>query len=467
MCGVFGIYAPDRDVARLTYFALYALQHRGQESAGIAIGDGRRITAQKELGLVPQVFDETSLEALSGGLSAIGHTRYSTTGSSRWPNTQPVMRHRQGRTVALGHNGNLTNTAELRTELAERGVRLETTSDTEVIAALIAEHPGSLAEAVRDAMGRINGAFSAVVADGAQVIAFRDPDGIRPLVLGDLDGAPVVASETCALDIVGATFVCDIQPGQMVILDERGARIAQAQPARQGGGAALCIFEFIYFARPDSKMDGIGLHASRVRMGEQLAGESPIAADVVIAVPDSGTPAAQGYARASGIPFADGLVKNRYVHRTFIQPEQGLRENGIKLKFNPIPDVIAGQRVVVVDDSIVRGSTTRKIVKMLFESGAAEVHLRISSPPIVSPCYYGIDMAGSDELIAAQGSVEDTRESLGATSLAYLSLDGLQAATTLPANRFCRACLTKTYPTEIPDELREGGRFRFEAAPVA
>ena len=459
MCGVFGIYAPDRDVARLTYFALYALQHRGQESAGIAIGDGRRITAQKELGLVPQVFDETSLEALSGGLSAIGHTRYSTTGSSRWPNTQPVMRHRQGRTVALGHNGNLTNTAELRTELAERGVRLETTSDTEVIAALICEHPGSLAEAVRDAMGRIHGAFSAVVTDGAQVIAFRDPDGIRPLVLGDLDGAPVIASETCALDIVGATFVCDIQPGQLVILDELGARIAQAQPARQGGGAALCIFEFIYFARPDSRMDGIGLHASRVRMGEHLAGEAPVDADIVISVPDSGTPAAQGYARASGIPFADGLVKNRYVHRTFIQPEQGLRENGIKLKFNPIPDNIAGQRVVVVDDSIVRGSTTRKIVKMLFEAGAAEVHLRISSPPIVSPCYYGIDMAGSDELIAAQGSVEDTRESLGATSLAYLSLDGLQSATTLPSNRFCRACLTKSYPTTIPAELREGGRL--------
>ena len=470
MCGVFGIYAPDRDVARLTYFALYALQHRGQETAGIAVGDGRRITTQKELGLVPQVFDEVSLTALSGGLNAIGHTRYSTTGSSRWPNTQPVMRHRQGRTVALGHNGNLTNTAELRTELAERGVRLETTSDTEVIAALICEHPGTLEEAVRDAMGRIHRAFSAGVADGAQVIAFRDPDGIRPLVLGDLDGAPVVASETCAFDIVGARYVCDIEPGQMAILDHHGPRVAQAQPVRQGGGAALCIFEFIYFARPDSKMDGIGLHAARVRMGERLAAEAPVAADVVISVPDSGTPAAQGYARAIGLPFADGLVKNRYVGRTFIQPEQGLREHGVKLKFNPIHDVIDGQRVVVVDDSIVRGSTTRKIVQMLFDAGAAEVHLRISSPPIVSPCYYGIDMAASDELIAADRTLDEVRDSLGATSLAYLSLDGLQDATDRAGNRFCRACLTRSYPTEIPDDLREGGRFRFEAprpAPVA
>ncbi len=468
MCGIFGIYAPDRDVARLTYFALFALQHRGQESAGIAVGDGRRITAQKELGLVPQVFDETSLGALAAdAVTAIGHCRYSTTGSSRWPNTQPILRHRQGRTVALAHNGNLTNTAELRAELQGRGVKLETTSDTEVIAALICEHPGTLEEGVRYAMGRITGAFSAVVLDGSQIIAFRDPDGIRPLVLGDLDGNPVVASETCALDIVGAAFVCDIEPGQMVILDADGPRVAQAQPTRQSGGAALCIFEFIYFARPDSRMDGVGLHAARVRMGERLATEAPIDADIVIAVPDSGTPAAQGFARASGIPYTDGLVKNRYVGRTFIQPEQRLRDNGLRLKFNPLPDVIAGQRVVVVDDSIVRGTTTRKIVRMLFDAGALEVHLRISSPPIVSPCYYGIDMAAGDELIAADRSSQAVCQLLGATSLAYLSQAGLQASTGQPAERFCRACLTRNYPTPIPDDIRDGGRFRFEAAPVA
>jgi amidophosphoribosyltransferase len=466
MCGVFGIYAPGRDVARLAYFALYALQHRGQESAGIAVADGRRLTAQKDLGLVAQVFDEPSLQALDG-IAAIGHCRYATTGSSRWSNTQPIVRHRDGRTVALGHNGNLTNTAALRAELTAHGVKLETTSDTEVIAALIAEHPGSLEAAVRDAMSRIQGAFSAVVMDHERVIGFRDPDGIRPLVLGDLDGAPVLASESCALDIIGARLVTDIKPGQMAILDQDGVRVVQAQPVRQPGGAALCIFEFIYFARPDSRMDDIGLHAARVRMGEQLALEAPVDADVVISVPDSGTPAAQGYSRQSGIPYADGLVKNRYVGRTFIAPEQGLRERGIKLKFNPIPEVIAGQRVVVVDDSIVRGSTTRQIVAMLRAAGATEVHLRVSSPPIVSPCYYGIDMARSEELIAATRTVDEVRDSLGATSLAYLSLDRLQHATGRASDRFCRACLTRKYPTEIPDDIRDGGRFRFEPEPVA
>ncbi len=467
MCGVFGIHAPGRDVARLTYFALYALQHRGQESAGIAVANGGRITAQKDLGLVPQVFDETALQALTPGSAAIGHCRYATTGASRWPNSQPIVRHRKGRTVALGHNGNLTNTAALRAELAERGVRLETTSDTEVIAALICEHPGTLEEAVQAAMERIEGAFSAVVLDGEKVIGFRDPDGIRPLVLGDLDGSPVLASETCALDIVGATLVRELEAGQMAILSTTGVEVVQAVPARQVGGAALCIFEFIYFARPDSRMDGIGLHAARQRMGERLAAEAPIEADVVIAVPDSGTPAAQGYARASGIPFADGLVKNRYVGRTFIQPEQGLRDSGITLKFNPIRDVIEGQRVIVVDDSIVRGSTTTKLVRMLFTAGAKEIHLRISSPPIVSPCFYGIDMAATSELIAASRTVDEVAAVLGATSLAYLSLDGLQASTDHGADRFCRACLTRSYPTAIPADLVDGGRFRFETGAAA
>jgi amidophosphoribosyltransferase len=465
MCGVFGIYAPERDVSRVTYFALYALQHRGQESAGIAVGDGRRLTAQKDLGLVPQVFDEHALQALAGTM-AIGHTRYSTTGSSRWPNTQPVVRHRRGRTVALAHNGNLTNTDELRAELAASGVRLETTSDTEVMAALICEHPGTLAESVAAAMARIEGAFSAVVCDGERIVGFRDPDGIRPLMLGDVDGAPAVASETCAFDIVGGRHVRDVEPGELVELSADGVRAVQAVPVRQAGGAALCIFEFIYFARPDSRLDGIVLHGARVRMGERLAAEAPVDADVVIGVPDSGTPAAQGFARASGIPYVDGLVKNRYVGRTFIQPDQALRDNGVRLKFNPLPDAIEGRRVVVVDDSIVRGSTTRKLVQMLYAAGAREVHLRVSSPPVVSPCYYGIDMAEEGELIAAGATVAEVCEQLGATTLAYLSLDGLQAATRQPAERFCRACLTRRYPTRIPEAMRSGGRFRFETTGV-
>jgi amidophosphoribosyltransferase len=464
MCGIFGLYAPDRDVARLAYFGLYALQHRGQESAGIAVADGGRVTALKELGLVPQVFDEPALQALSGH-AAIGHVRYSTTGSSRWPNAQPVVRHSAGRTIALGHNGNLTNTAELRDELTERGVRLETTSDTEVIAALISEHPGPLEDGVREAMARIEGAFSAVVLDAERVIGFRDPDGIRPLVLGDLEGNPVLASETCALDIVGATLVRELEPGEMAVLDASGVRVEQAAPRRQAV-SALCIFEYIYFARPDSRMDGQGLMAARHRMGEQLAWESPAAADVVISVPDSGTPAAQGYAHRSGLPFADGLVKNRYVGRTFIQPDQGLREHGLRLKFNPVPDLIEGRRVVVVDDSIVRGSTTRKIVSMLRAAGASEVHLRVSSPPIIAPCYYGIDMAEREELIAADRSVDDVRRALGADSLAYLSLEGLQAATGLGADHFCRACLTGVYPTALPHAATDKARFERTRLPV-
>ena len=471
MCGVFGIYAPDRDVARLTYFGLFALQHRGQESAGIAVCDGRNVTAQKELGLVPQAFDETSLAALGGGQAAIGHSRYSTTGSDRWPNAQPIVRHRRGRTVALGHNGNLTNTDELRTELAARGVRLETTSDTEVIAALVCEHPGTLEEAVADAMGRIEGAFSAVVIDERQVIGFRDANGFRPLVLGDLDGAPVLASETCALDIVGATLVREIEPGQLVVLDADGARVSQAVAPRHAG-PTLCIFEHIYFARPDSTLDGVGLHGARRRMGMRLAEEAPAEADVVISVPDSGTPAAQGFARASGLPYADGLVKNRYVGRTFIQPDQRLREHAVQMKFNPLPDVVEGLRVVMVDDSIVRGSTTRQLVALLRSAGAREVHVRISSPPVISPCYYGLDLAARSELIAAGRSVEDVRALIGATSLHHLSLEGLQAATERAADRFCRACLTGAYPTRVPDDAGHG-KERFERhggsgrAPVA
>jgi amidophosphoribosyltransferase len=462
MCGVFGIYAPGRDVSRLTYFGMYALQHRGQESAGIAVSDGRRVTALREMGLVSQVFDESKLKALVGD-SAIGHTRYSTTGSATWQNSQPIVRHRRGRTVALGHNGNLTNTAELRDELVARGVHLDSTSDTEVICALIAEHPGSLRDATVETMSRIRGAFAAVLLSPDAVIGFRDPDGIRPLVLGDLDGHPVLASETPALDIIGAKEVRELEPGELVILDANGVHIEQAVVPRRGG-EALCVFEHIYFARPDARMSGESLHAARERMGERLAAEAPVEADVVIPVPDSGTPAAIGYARAAGLPFGDGLIKNRYVGRTFIQPNQELREVGLRLKFNPLPHVLDGKRVIVVDDSIVRGTTTRKIVSLLREAGAREVHLRVSSPAIVSPCFYGVDMATPEQLIAAGRDVDEVCALLGADSLAYLSLEGLQQAIERPAAGFCRACLTGDYP--VAPEGAAHDKRRFEVSGV-
>jgi amidophosphoribosyltransferase len=436
---------------------MYALQHRGQESAGIAVSDGRRVTALREMGLVSQVFDESKLKALVGE-AAIGHTRYSTTGSATWQNSQPIVRHRRGRTVALGHNGNLTNTAELRDELVARGVHLDSTSDTEVICALIAEHPGSLREATIETMARIRGAFAAVLLSPEAVIGFRDPDGIRPLVLGDLDGHPVLASETPALDIIGATAVRELEPGELVICDANGVHIEQAVAPRRGG-EALCVFEHIYFARPDARMSGESLHAARERMGERLAVEAPVEADVVIPVPDSGTPAAIGYARAAGLPFGDGLIKNRYVGRTFIQPNQELREVGLRLKFNPLPHVLDGKRVIVVDDSIVRGTTTRKIVSLLREAGAREVHLRVSSPPIISPCFYGVDMAAPEELIAAGRDLDEVCAMIGADSLAYLSLEGLQLAIERPAAGFCRACLTGDYPVAPESAARDKGRF--------
>jgi amidophosphoribosyltransferase len=415
------------------------------------------------MGLVSQVFDEPRLSVL-GGRMAIGHARYSTTGSTAWRNAQPVVQHASGRTIALGHNGNLTNTTELRSELRGNRVRLQSTSDTEVIAALIARHEsGDLEQSIADAMNRIEGAFAAVVLTENAVAGFRDPDGIRPLVVGRLDDAFVLASETCALDIIGARVERELAPGELVVIDEHGPRFRQAVAPRS---TSLCIFEYIYFARPDSNMQGEDLHDARGRMGEQLAEEAPVEADVVIPVPDSGTPAAVGFARRSGIPFGEGLVKNRYVGRTFIQPDQGLRERGVRLKFNVLPSVLRGQRVVVVDDSIVRGSTTRKLVQMLFEAGAREVHLRISSPPIISPCFYGIDMADQNELLASGRTIEQVRERLGATSLAYLSLDGLQRSTGQGSDRFCRACLTGEYPTQIPADMRNA-KLRFEELAAA
>jgi amidophosphoribosyltransferase len=453
MCGVFGVRAPERDVARLSYFGLYALQHRGQESAGIAVSEDGRLTALRDLGLVPQVFDERSLSGLKGEL-AIGHTRYSTTGANAWENAQPLLHHGRSRTVALGHNGNLVNADDLRASI---GKPMASTSDSEVIAALVADDERPLEEAVVGAMRRLEGAATVVgIADG-KLFAFRDAHGFRPLVLGRLGPDPVVASESCALDLVGAQFEREIRPGELVVADEEGLQAIQAlEPADRG---ALCIFEFFYLARPDTRLSGVEVHGARVRMGERLAAEAPVDADLVLPIPDSGTPAAIGFARATGIPFSEGLIKNRYVGRTFIQPEQGMREQGIRMKFNPLAEV-AGQRVVVVDDSIVRGSTTRQIVSMLFDAGASEVHVRISSPPVVSPCFYGIDLASEDEMIAAHASVDDVRTAIGATSLAYLSLEGLQAATRRPPDALCRACLTRDYPTRVPVDST---KLRFES----
>jgi amidophosphoribosyltransferase len=456
MCGLFGVRSPERDVARLTYFGLFALQHRGQESAGIAVSDGGRLTTLRDMGLVTQVFDEQKLRGLRGEL-AIGHTRYSTTGSSQWWNAQPLVQHGSARTIALGHNGNLTNAAELRDELAADGHSLATTADTEVIAALIAGNPAPLADAIGETMCKLDGAFSVVALSEGKLVAFRDPRGMRPLCLGRLDGGDwVVASETCALDLVGAEFEREVRPGELLVIDDQ-LESRQVMPLDDHG--ALCIFEFFYLARPDSRLSGVEVHGARVRMGERLAEESPVEADLVLPIPDSGTPAAIGFSRALKLPFSEGLIKNRYVGRTFIQPDQGLREQGIKLKFNPLAEV-AGKRLVVVDDSIVRGNTTRQIVQMLFDAGAAEVHLRISSPPVIGQCFYGIDFADPEELIASSKTVEEVREHIGATSLAYLSLEGLQASTRRPASQFCRACLTRDYPTAVPREAR---KLQFEA----
>jgi amidophosphoribosyltransferase len=458
MCGVLGVCAPARDVARLAHFGLHALQHRGQESAGIAVSDHGHLTVLREMGLVTQVFDEQKVRGLRGQL-AIGHTRYSTTGSAQWSNAQPIVQHGRHRTIALGHNGNLVNAGELRDELSADGIKLRSSSDTELIAALIANDPAPLADAVAHTMGRLEGAYSVTALAEGRLLAFRDPHGFRPLVLGRLSDGWVTASETCALDLVGAEFERELARGELVVVDEDGVESRQAVPPAEG---ALCIFEFFYLARPDSRLEGVEVHTARVRMGERLAAEAPVEADLVLPIPDSGTPAAIGFARAIGIPFSEGLIKNRYVGRTFIQPDQELRQQGIRLKFNPLAEV-AGKRVVVVDDSIVRGNTTRQIVAMLFDAGATEVHVRISSPPVVGPCFYGIDLADEEELIASSRTVDEVRESIGATSLAYISLEGLQAATARPASSLCRACLTGEYPTRIP-EGRRLAKLRFEPA---
>jgi amidophosphoribosyltransferase len=459
-CGIFGVYGPGEDVANLTYFGLYALQHRGQESAGIAVSDGLNIRVHKQMGLVSQVFDQENLLDMPGHIS-LGHTRYSTTGSTKLPNAQPmIFQHGQVGPVAYGHNGNLVNTAELRHEMLEQGMEFSTTSDTEVIGAILSRTAGDTIEIVlRRALPRLEGAYCLMLATRNQLVAARDPLGIRPLCLGrlgDVD-APggngyIIASETCALDVVGATFVREIDAGEIVVIDSGGVRSSHInKPVPKH---AMCSFEFIYFARPDSVMMGRSLYESRVNMGGELAKEAPVDADIVISLPDSGTPAAVGYADVSGIPYVEGMIKSRYITRTFIQPNQRLREAGIRLKFNPMRHVLEGKRVVLVDDSIVRGTTSRRIVHELRRAGATEVHVRVASPPIVWPCFMGIDIASRGELIAANNTEPEIAELVGADSLRYLSIDGLKRAVGQNSGEgFCFACFDGAYPLQVPQQL--------------
>ncbi len=453
-CGVFGVFAHGEDVAKMVYFGLFALQHRGQESAGIGVADGQSLIVYKDLGLVNQVFNAQNLSSLKGHL-AVGHVRYSTTGSPIWENAQPYCVATANGSIAVAHNGNLLNTAELREELLKQGVEFSSTSDTEVIANLLARQSSdNLIDAFKQTMKAIKGAYSLVIASEKELYGVRDPYGIRPLVIGKLpSGGYALASETCALDIVGAEFVRDVEPGEVVQINGDGLFSYQVMPQIK---PSLCIFEFIYFARPDSYLYNRNLYEARKAMGVKLAEEAPAPGDVVLPVPDSGTPAAVGFAEHSGIPFGEGLIKNRYVGRTFIQPTDSLRQLGVKMKLNPMKDAIKGKRLVVVDDSIVRGTTSRKIVQMLRETGAKEVHFRVSSPPVRFPCFYGIDTASKMELIASDKEIEDVRKYIGADSLAYLSLEGLVASTGCPAEFFCAACLDGQYPIPIPEKVKLG-----------
>jgi amidophosphoribosyltransferase len=467
-CGVFGVFAPGHEVARLAYFALFALQHRGQESAGIATAEqGGTMMTLRDTGLVSQVFDEQKLRTLSGDLG-IGHVRYSTTGSSGWENSQPIYRSDRFE-LALAHNGNLINAVELHAELRRRGIAFRSTSDSEIIAALLANHEAdTIEEAVADVVPRLRGAFSTVVMTRDAVVAFRDPHGLRPLCLGMLGAAAdgtggryAVASESCAFDIIGASFLREIQPGEVVTLSADGIRTRQAV---SGARRAFCVFEHIYFARPDSVLEGNRTQVSRRKMGEILWREAPVEADVVIPVPDSGNPAAAGYAKASGIPQDDGLIKNRYVARTFIQPGQELRKHGLRMKFNPMPEVVGGKRIVVVDDSIVRGNTTRQIVQMLRDAGAREVHMRISAPPIRHPCHYGVDMSSREEMAAHGRTVQEIGVDLGCDSLAYLSLEGVYEAIRSGRSTHCDACFTGDYPLTGTEDAN--GKFALERLPM-
>src|ERR687891_1408149 len=443
-CGLVGVWAPGEDVARLAYFGLYALQHRGQESAGIAVSDGHNILVYRELGLVSQVFDERTLSTLQGDL-AMGHTRYSTTGSTTWENAQPSFKTDGERGLALGHNGNLVNTEELAEQVGRRG---PATTDSDLVASLLAAQGRDLETAALRVLPTLRGAFSFVLMDETTVYGARDPHGLRPLAIGRLPGGWVLASESAALDIVGAEYVREVEPGELVSIDGRGLRsMRYAESPR----SALCVFEFVYLARADSRLYGRTVHQARHEAGRRLAREAPSSADVVIPVPDTGHSAAAGFAESSGIPYGEGLIKNRYVHRTFIEPTPGLRQRGVRLKLNPLAEAIRGKRLAVVDDSIVRGTTTRQIVRMLRDAGAAEVHMRITSPPIRWPCFYGIDMSTREELVASDQDVDGVRRFVGADSLAYLSLGALVRATGAPGDAFCRACFDGEYPIPVPE----------------
>ena len=469
MCGVFGICAADNiDVANITYFGLFALQHRGQESAGIAVADGESVRVHRGMGLVAQVFTPPMVRELGeGSILALGHTRYSTTGASRAENAHPLpFHHPTLGPGAIAHNGNLLNADALRTQLAEEGATFETALDTEVMARLLEHtHGRTWEEVVRRAFARVVGAYSCGIITPRELMALRDPFGFRPLCIGfiPLAGQPahVVASETCALDTVNATFVREVQPGEMVVMDEHGVRSFNFQTSNKH---AMCVFEFIYFARPDSILKNCELEEARIRMGHELAGEAPVDADMVIAFPDSGTPAAIGYAEAAGIPFREALVKSRYINRTFIQPDQALREAGVMLKLNALPRSIKGKRLIAVDDSIVRGTTSRRIIDHLRAAGAKEIHMRISSPPMRYPCFMGVDIGSTKELIASGKSVEEVREHIGADSLAYLSIPGLiRAIGRGTADEFCRACFDGSYPVPVPQQL-EMDKMQFEPA---
>ena len=457
-CGVFGVWAPGEEVAKLTYFGLYALQHRGQESAGIATSTGEKILVYKDMGLVSQVFNEAALESLQGHI-AVGHTRYSTTGASHWRNAQPTLGKTAYGTIALAHNGNLTNTSELLELLEQRYPNHESelrggnTTDTAVLTALLTGNPDSSLEATAlELLPLIKGAYCLTFMDEGTLYAARDPQGVRPLVLGRLERGWVVASESAALDIVGASFVREIEPGELIAIDENGLRSTRFAETKRAG----CVFEYVYLARPDTSINGKNVYEARVEMGRQLAREYPVEADLVIPTPESGTPAAIGFSEQSGIPFGHGLVKNSYVGRTFIQPSQTIRQRGIRLKLNPLREVIRGKRIIVIDDSIVRGNTQRALVQMLREAGAAEIHVRISSPPITWPCFYGIDFATRAELIATGLGVEDVRASIGADTLGYLTKDGMVAATGQEESKLCTACFTGKYPIELPMAERLG-----------
>ncbi len=448
-CGVFGIYCPGEDVARLTFFALFALQHRGQESAGIATADGKKIQFFGDMGLVSQVFDETSLGQLSGHI-AIGHNRYSTTGSSRSINIQPLVLGMGNDTIAIANNGNIVNAEHLYHELCDQGYNFRSSTDTEVIGDLILSAPSlDWIERIRYAMRRLQGAYSMVMVNKDALFVVRDPWGVRPLCLGSLNGGFVVASESCALDHIGAKLIREIEPGEIVRISQNGVE-SFPEPVRK---RALCIFEFIYFARPDSIMNGQLIYPTRQAMGEQLAIEHPVDVDSVMGVPDSATAAGIGYAHKANRPYCEGLLKNRYVGRTFIAPDQRIRDLGVQLKFNPLPQLLKGQRMVVVDDSIVRGTTTPKVVNLLRRAGAKEIHMRICAPPIKHPCFFGVDMATRKELIASHKSIEEIRQFIGADSLGYLSLEGLLKSVNLPADSFCTACFTGNYPIPVQLEM--------------